>query len=107
MSTVNPSLRGIVQDGKVVFSSGQLPEGTAVVVTPVTTPLATDDDDAADSPETIAAWLRWYDALEPIELTDAERAALSHAGLAAAYGDGEPEYTLDCLKEANPDPEGS
>jgi hypothetical protein len=35
MSTISNGLRGIVQDGKVVFQSGHLPEGTPVVVTPV------------------------------------------------------------------------
>jgi hypothetical protein len=44
-----------------------------------------------------------------LPMQDAERAdwtELSQEGLAAAYGDDEPEYTLDCIKEANPDYEG-
>ena len=28
-----------------------------------------------DTPETIAAWLKWYDSLEPLIFTDEERAA--------------------------------
>jgi len=39
--------------------------------------------------ETREAWLR-----------------LSTQGLAAAYGEDEPEYTLDLIKEGNPDYEG-
>jgi hypothetical protein len=36
MSTIPAiELRGIVQDGKVILQTGQLPEGTAVVVKPV------------------------------------------------------------------------
>ena len=31
---------------------------------------------------------------------------LSEQGLAAAYSDDEPEYTLDMIKEWNPDYEG-
>ncbi len=31
----------------------------------------------------------------------------STAGLAAAYGPEDPEYSLDCLKERNPDYAGS
>jgi hypothetical protein len=73
MSTIDP-VRGIVQDGKVVFQSGGLPEGTAVTVIPVAMPRG-DGSEAADAPEVIAAWLSWYDALEPLEWTDAERAA--------------------------------
>ena len=31
---------------------------------------------------------------------------LARQGLAAAYGDDEPEYTLDMIKEPNPDYQG-
>src|SRR5262245_48453050 len=37
------------------------------------------DDILSDTPAAIEAWLRWYDALEPLEFTDAERAALQAA----------------------------
>src|SRR5262245_2303999 len=33
------------------------------------------DDASSDTPEAIEAWIRWYDALEPVEFTEAERAA--------------------------------
>lgn len=41
--------------------------------------------------------------------TDSERddwLRFSLANLARAYGDDEPDYPLDCIKEANPDYEG-
>ena len=41
--------------------------------------------------------------------SDKERedwAGLSLEGLARAYGDDEPEYSLDLIKEANPEYEG-
>ena len=43
------------------------------------------------------------------ETLDAEREdwlRLSRQRLAAAYGEDEPEYTLDMIKEPNPDYEG-
>jgi len=45
----------------------------------------------------------------PQTLTDTEQIAwqlLSSAGLSDAYGDDEPEYSLNLLKEENPDYEG-
>ena len=37
--------------------------------------LTSGDVDWADTPEAIEAWIRWYDLLEPLEFTAAERAA--------------------------------
>jgi hypothetical protein len=48
-------------------------------------------------------------AILPQEQFHEERAAwlrLSMEGLNRAYGDDEPEYTLDMIKEHNPDYEG-
>src|SRR5262249_23167571 len=33
------------------------------------------EDASSDTPEAIQAWISWYDALEPVEFTVAERAA--------------------------------
>ena len=41
--------------------------------------LGLGDDELPDTPEGIEAWIRWYDQLEPLEFTDAERAAWSAA----------------------------
>src|SRR5262245_59562809 len=35
----------------------------------------TADDASSDTPEAIEAWIRWFDALESVEFTEAERAA--------------------------------
>jgi hypothetical protein len=49
MSTLpGPELRGIVQGGKIVLQTGQLPEGTAVFVTPV--PAAASEPPPAGQP---------------------------------------------------------
>jgi hypothetical protein len=40
------------------------------------------------TPEAIADWLRWYDALEPVEMTAAEEADLQ------AYRQKIKEYTI-------------
>lgn len=45
----------------------------------------------------------------PDDLVDTEREdwiRLSYYALSRAYGDDEPEYTLDMIKEWNPDYEG-
>lgn len=39
------------------------------------TQLGVRDDDLPDTPEAIESWIRWYNGLEPVEFTDAERAA--------------------------------
>ncbi|MCI0682501.1 MAG: hypothetical protein L0Y71_10375 [Gemmataceae bacterium] len=38
-------------------------------------PAGIGDEDWSDTPEGIEAWIRWYDSLEPVEFTAAERAA--------------------------------
>ena len=40
------------------------------------------------------------------QVEDAEWTLLSAKGLAAAYGDSEPEYSLNLIRDPNPDYEG-
>lgn len=57
------------------------PEGCRLRVEPLEeTPLHSQpDDERADTPEAIDAWIRWYDALEPLEFTPEEEAAWERA----------------------------
>jgi hypothetical protein len=67
------TIRGHVQNGVVVLDPpAVLPEGTEVEINPVGMPAADQD---AMPPEEIARLLATMDQLEPLDLTDAERAA--------------------------------
>jgi hypothetical protein len=57
------------------------PEGCRLLVEPLQQGqlLGVPDDESADTPEAIEAWLRWYDALEPLEFAPDERAAWEKA----------------------------
>ena len=69
------AIKGVVRNGRIETEEPlDLPEGTEVVIS-----LAQghpDEEEGGDnSPEAIAAWLRWYDSLEPLIFTDEELAA--------------------------------
>ena len=62
-----------------------------------------------DEPLDLAPNTRLVVTVLPPEGADEARDAwlrVSAQGLEAAYGDDEPEYTADLIKEANPDYEG-
>ena len=69
--------RGVIQHGRVqVEEPINLPDGTQVSLT-ISEPVASEmnSDEAWDrSPEGVADWLRWYDALEPLVMTAREEA---------------------------------
>jgi len=69
-------IRGIVRNGRVETSAPlPIPEGTEILI--VVPDEARDrEDDWDNSPAAIAAWLEWYDSLEPLIQTDQELAAL-------------------------------
>lgn len=72
------TIKGVVRQGRIeVDRPVNLPDGTELSI-PIPTEgamLGIRDDDWSDSPEGIEAWIRWYDALEPVEFTPEERAA--------------------------------
>lgn len=72
------TITGVVRNQRIeVEGPINLPEGTVLTI-PIpfgSKPLGQGDSDGADSPEAIEAWIRWYDALEPLDFTPAERAA--------------------------------
>ena len=70
------TLKGIIHNGQVVLPQPtDLPEGTEVVVVPVGLGLATDDESGSD--DEIARTLTAMDAVEPFEMSDDERDAIS------------------------------
>ena len=66
------------------------PNGTTVVVEPEVDPVPVGmrEQDWDTSSESITDWLRWYDALEPLELTAADKDAI------AAWRKVVRDYTL-------------
>ena len=72
------AIKAMIRNGRIEPDVPlDLPDGTAVTVLPVD---AADDmgdfeDGWDNSPEGIAAWLRWYDSLEPLIFTAEERDA--------------------------------
>lgn len=53
------------------------PDGTEVEIHPVGSEKSEEkpfDEEWSNSPEAIAAWLKWYDSLEPLILTPEEEA---------------------------------
>jgi hypothetical protein len=72
------AIKAIVKDRRLELDvPADWPDGTEVVVQPVRakTSLGMREEDWPDTPEGKAAWLKWYDSLEPLIFTDDERAA--------------------------------
>src|SRR5581483_4541311 len=70
------SIRGTFQNGQIILSQpADWPEGTSVSVVPMTSTetFGIREEDWRTDPESIAAWLKWYDSLEPLEFTPEER----------------------------------
>jgi hypothetical protein len=72
------TIKAVVRNGRIeVDTPLNLPEGTELTI-PIpdpSEPSGVREEDGSDSPEAIEAWLRWYDSLDPLELTPEERAA--------------------------------
>jgi hypothetical protein len=72
------TIKAIIRNGRIeVDEPIDLPDGTELTIPlPVLpAPLGIRDEDWSDTPEAIESWIRWYDSLEPLEFTPAERAA--------------------------------
>jgi hypothetical protein len=76
-------LEGVVHNGVIVPDDASvLPEGTRVRIIPASLDsLGVPDDGWTDTPEAAEAWIRAYDALEPVEFTPQERAAWNTASI--------------------------
>lgn len=75
-------IKATVREGRIeVDEPINLPDGTELLI-PIPEsvgPIGFRVDDHPETPDGIDAWIHWYDALEPFELTDAERAAWNGA----------------------------
>lgn len=69
-------IHGTIRNGRIE-TSGSLPfpEGSALTIALANgSPIPECEAQWQDTPAAIESWLRWYDSLEPLEFTDAERA---------------------------------
>jgi hypothetical protein len=76
------AIKAIVKDRRLELDvPADWPDGTEVVVKPIRTELTLGirEEDWPETPEASAAWLKWYDSLEPLIFTDAERAEWASA----------------------------
>jgi hypothetical protein len=70
-------LQSVNTDGHIILDNpAGLPEGCRVLVEPITEEetFGIRDDDWQGTPESIAAWVRWYDSLEPLSMMPQEEA---------------------------------
>jgi hypothetical protein len=69
------AIRAKVRKGKVETAEPlDLPDGTEILIVPPDDPHHVEAG-WDDSPEGIAAWLKWFDSLEPVVFTPEEQAA--------------------------------
>ncbi len=70
------AIRSVVKNGRVeVDAPPDWPDGTPVRVELGLNGQSEDNDESAETPEEIQAWLHWYHSLEPIVITPEEEAA--------------------------------
>ncbi len=86
------AIRGIWKDGHVVLDGPvDWPEGARLVIEPEASqgePIGVREEDWSNTPEAIAAWLQWYDSLQPLNFTPEEEADI------AAWRQKVKEYTI-------------
>ncbi len=68
------TVKGTVQNGHIVLDDPTgLPEGCRVIVEPIgEETFGPREEEWEDTPEAIAAWLQWYDALPPLQTSPSE-----------------------------------
>ena len=67
------AIKAIVQNGRLETEEPiDLPDGTELTISLLD--VAYDHGAQGATPEDIAAWIAWYDALEPLKMTVAEEA---------------------------------
>ncbi len=84
-------ITGIWKKGQIVLrETANWPEDTEVLIQPLVRgkSVGMREEDWPDTPEAIAAWLRWYESLEPLEFTPEEEADI------AAWRRTVKEYTI-------------
>jgi|SRR5665213_713703 len=72
------AIKATVKQGRLELSvPADWPDGTEVIVKPVLSEqmFGIREEDWPDTPDARAEWLRWYDSLEPLIFTPAEKEA--------------------------------
>ena len=85
------TVKGTWKDGQIILDEAvDWPDGARVVVVslPVEETVGIREDDWPETAEARAEWLRWYESLEPLEITHEEEADL------AAWRERVKDYTL-------------
>ncbi|MEZ0267628.1 MAG: hypothetical protein ACAI43_23090 [Phycisphaerae bacterium] len=77
------AIKATVRNGRIEADEPvNLPDGTELLVVPADQAERVDADEEPgwdNSPEGIAAWLKWYDSLEPLVLTPEDEAEIARA----------------------------
>ena len=71
------AVKGIVKNGQIVVGEPlDWPDGTEVIVRQVAEEetFGVPEEDRQDTPEAIAAWIQWFDSIEPLQMTPEEEA---------------------------------
>jgi hypothetical protein len=91
------AINGTFRNGKVVLDGPtDWPDGCRLRIAP--DPTEAPDSDLPETPEQIEEWLRWYHALEPLEFTPEEEAALAAwRQKTKAYGIGKSQHRIEDL----------
>jgi hypothetical protein len=74
------TVKAVVRNGQIELEKPvDLPDGTVLIIPLPDLPGFNGSPDAYGLPEAAESWIRWYDALEPLEFTPEERAAWDEA----------------------------
>ena len=61
------AIKAIVKDRRIALNvPDDWPEGTEVVIEPLTESIGLSEEDWPTTPEAIADWMAWYESLEPL-----------------------------------------
>jgi hypothetical protein len=83
------AIKAIVKDRRIALDvPDDWPEGTEVVIEPLTQSIGLREEDWPATPEAIADWMAWYESLEPLIFTPEEESEL------AAWRQKIKEYTI-------------
>jgi hypothetical protein len=70
------TIKAIVRNGRIETEKPlDLPDGTQLVIPLPVNGESVNENDLPESLEAREDWIRWYNALEPMEFTEEERAA--------------------------------
>ena len=74
------AIHGRVKNGKIELPVPPgWPDGTEVEVRPVEGTIGGSEEEQGDDPESIEAWLAWYDTVQPLILTPEDEARIAAA----------------------------